>query len=175
VLEKRPANFHFKLVAANAQKGEIGLDNPRHPRIAVDGSNMVMAVSDGEIKLSKFLIFYVMSTTGSWQVVQSFQMKNVGSGDASVALSGKTAMVGFGEANNSAGDVLVFEQNQLGSWEQVNDPFVRTTVDEFRYGFGFQVAIDGELACAVDDYHDCVLHNLFNGMSKCNHNVNVFR
>ena len=33
-------------IAANAQKVEIQLDDPRNPRITVDGSNMVMAVSD---------------------------------------------------------------------------------------------------------------------------------
>jgi hypothetical protein len=83
-------------------------------------------------------------------------MDNVGSGGASVALSGKTALVGFREANNFAGAVLVFEQNQLGSWERMNDFFIRATVDESRYGFGLhQVAIDADLACAVD-YNNCL-------------------
>jgi hypothetical protein len=167
-------------IAANAQKVEIQLDDPRNPRITVDGSNMVMAVSDvGETTSSQVVIFYVLATTGTWQVVQSFRMENVGSGDASVALFGKTALVGFGGANNSAGDVLMFEQNQLGRWEQVNDPFIRTTVDESRYGFGMQVAIDGEFACVVE-YNDCVYFgkpawdsNV--NVDRCNHNVNVFR
>jgi hypothetical protein len=134
-------------VSANAQKVETGVDDPQHPRIAVDGSNMVLAVSDGKTTSSQVVIFYSLApSTETWEEVQSFQMNNVVGVDASVALSGKTALVGFGEANNFAGVVLVFEQNQLGGWDRVNDLFILANADESRYGFGLHhVAIDGDL------------------------------
>ncbi len=160
-------------VSANAQKIMIGLDNPRHPSIAVDESNMILAVWDGDTTSSQVVIFYSLMKGRTWHAVSSFRMENVGSVRASVALSGHTAFVGFGDANYFVGVVLVFEQNQLGSWDQVNDPFIRNTpVDETRYGFGLHhVAIDGDLACIVDQ-NDCVLGS---AMNNCNHNVNTFR
>jgi hypothetical protein len=164
-------------VSANAHKVEIlRLDDPWMPTISVDGRDMVMAVGDATTSQQVVIFYSLPKNETVWQQVKSFRIDNVGNGKASVALSGKTAVVGFGEANNFAGEVMVFERNQFGDWEKMN-PFIRTattnTTDDmdYRYGFGLHhIDIDGDFACVVD-YNDCV-H--FSGANGCNHNVNVF-
>jgi hypothetical protein len=165
-------------VSANAQNVEIlGLADPKVSTISVDGRNMVMAVRDSTTS-QQVVIFYLLPKNETvWHEVKSFHIDNVGSAEASVALSGKTAIVGFGEANNYAGVVMVFERNQFGDWEEMN-PFIHatnTTTDdvEHRYGFGLHhVDIDGNFACVVD-YNNCAHSS--STLNGCNHNVNVFR
>ena len=74
----------------------------------------------------------------------------------SVAISGKTAFVGFPDANEGYGAVVVYEQNEFGVWEKVEDPFIRDagfTYDhnsKSSYYFGQNLDIDGDLACVGD-------------------------
>jgi len=82
--------------------------------------------------------------------VDIFLIDDLGNQDSySVALSGKTTFVGFRWANAQFGAVLVFEQNQFGSWEKVEDPFVCVSTASHVW-FGFSVGIDGDLASVGD-------------------------
>lgn len=63
------------------------------------------------------------------------------------SLSGTTAFIGFPFVNDNAGTVLVFEQNEFGKWEQVEDPFIHDSSTHLYFGSGAD--IDGDLACIL--------------------------
>ena len=63
------------------------------------------------------------------------------------ALSGQIAFVGL--HHEDAGSVFIYEQNQFGDWEKIEDPFIHEA-NKTRAGFGRSVDVDGNLACVSD-------------------------
>jgi len=96
-----------------------------------------------------------------WQRVQTPLRVDFGDIDYLVSLSGSAAFIGFPPvsvfANDGAGDVLVYKQNDFDEWERVNDPFVHTANPNHKW-FGSDIDIDGDLACVVDDQNAYIYH-----------------
>jgi len=132
----------------------IAVDDHQHPVVAVEVKNTVSVVLDGDYSEGNpaYVIFYSLYND-EWQRVNDPTIFDGGNQDFySVALSGKTAFVGFEDANDGVGTVLVFEQNEFGSWEKVEDPFVHVSATS-HYWFESSVDIDGDLAF-VGDYNN---------------------
>jgi hypothetical protein len=121
---------------------DLQINYPREPKVAVDGSNLVVAVHDGDWNVS--IQFYSLANIGEWTTNLSFQFNATELND--VALSGNTALVSFWES-----PFLVFEQSAVGEWEITNDPFVfrDNATKEFMLWVG-SVDVDGDLACLTD-------------------------
>jgi len=100
-----------------------------------------------------FIAFYTL-VNGEWQGAfkNTFREDDLGPYYSVASMSGNTAMVGFWNAYDYAGTVLVFEQDNLGGWKKVDDPFVRDINATVGY-FGWHVDIDRELACVTDKYN----------------------
>jgi len=133
-------------ISSQLQMIDLQFEDPTLPKVAVDGRNMVVVVEDS-ISLAVNIIFYSLTNDG-WVIENAFEEEESA---ASVALSGKTALVGFPYASRFAGVVYVYEQNGFGFWEKMDEPFIPS--DE-SYGrteqFGNSLDIDGDLACVVD-------------------------
>jgi hypothetical protein len=115
------------------------INDPQWPgvSVAVDGSNLVVIVHDGDLDV---LQFYSLANTGKWTRLNSYiQFDTIVPND--VALSGNTAFVSFW-----ASPPLVFEQSAAGEWEIVSDPFSigDNATEEWWVG---SVDVDGDLAC----------------------------
>jgi len=147
-------------------KEHLLIDNPHDAKIAVDGQNMVVVALDGKYYLEirdeggrvndikydgpAYITFYTLNNNNDeWQREQApFRVDNVGYG-STVAMSGDTAFIGFGRANNYTGDVLNYEQDRFGEWVRMDDPFVHTA-NTTQKSFGMAVDIDGDLSCIYD-------------------------
>ena len=134
-----PPSACVATVSSSVQKINLPVDDPYLPMVAVDGRNMVVAVHDGGFGPAS-VVFYSLANDG-WQRVDIFRYDDDMGFLLPVAISGKTALVGLPCANDFAGAVLVYTQNQFGDWEEVEDPFVHD-VDASGVMFGFQVSID---------------------------------
>jgi len=158
----------FNKIISNKQeinlKNDMLIDNPRHAKVTVDGRNMVVVAYDGKYSTNGFLAydgpafitFYLLDNNDEWQRVQApIRVDDVTSRSNSVALFGGTAFIGFRYANDGAGDVLEYKQNDFDEWERVKDPFVHTantTQKGFNFGDEEGIDIDGDIACvAVKD------------------------
>ena len=147
---------------------DLQIDDPRDAKLAVDGRNMVVVAVDGKYYTEDdfgsvvytgptYIIFYLLDD-GEWQRVQSpLRVDDMGK-NSLVAMSGNTALVGFPGANDNTGAVLVYEQNQFGEWERVNDPFIHA-VNTTQVLFGRYIDIDEDLAC-VGDIDNVKLYHL---------------
>ena len=145
-------------------KSHLLIDSPRDTKVAVDGRNMVVVALDGkyyndvdEYDGPAFVTFYTLDNNDEWQRVQTpIRADGVASNLSgrvmySVDLSGSIAFVGLPFANDGTGAVLVYEQNDFGEWERVDDPFVHST-NTTQDSFGYEVDIGENLACvAVED------------------------
>lgn len=135
------------------KKGKM-VNFPYRPKVAVDGTNMIVSVRDGSSDSSELflILFYSLEDDGEWKSVQTpIRVENVGS-SREVDISGTTAIVGYPYADQA---VLVYEQNQFGEWEERDDSFKQ---DDEGY-LGWLVDIDGDIAC-VRDLNDPIV-NLF--------------
>ena len=166
-------------IISNAQEidlvNELQVNDPRDPKVAVDGRNMVVVALDGKYYTGNednigrrayngpvFVTFYTLNNDDEWQRVQSpIRVDDVSGSDGIVrylvAISGATAFVGFSEANNNTGDVLVYEQDRFGEWVRVKDPFVHIANTAQSY-FGSSIDIDGDLACVWDSNNMILYH-----------------
>ena len=108
---------------------DLQINDPRDPKVAVDGRNMVVVAIDGKYYTTAdddrggdrydgpaYVTFYSLDINDEWQRVQPpIRVDDVGSVVYSVSLSGSTVFVGFPYLNNNTGDVLVYELNQFSS------------------------------------------------------------
>jgi hypothetical protein len=148
---------------SRAQKLDIPLDDPLYPEVAIDGRNMVLVVYNGDsgegqsLRLGgghRLILFYALADDGEWQVVSTFNFDIDLGVVYSAALSGRTAFVGFEDANNKAGIVHIYEQNLFGEWEKVEDLYSsNASVKQF----GSHVDINGDFACVDNIYNDDIL------------------
>ena len=150
-------------ITENAQvidlQKDLQIDSPYEPKVAVDGRNMVVVSNnddDWDYEGLLFIMFYSLDDDETWQRIQTIRLENMGYW-YEVALSGTTAFVGFEEANNDQGIVLVYEQNQFGEWEKAENPFVHDD-NVTRSGFEWRVEIDGDLACVKDGNNNNLYH-----------------
>jgi len=178
-----PTECVNQIMTSNVQRIDLQnhllIDNPQKVKIAVDGTNMVVVALDGkyckrictysgckwceEYEGPVFVTFYSLDNGDEWQRVSApFRVDDLGS-SSSLALSGSTVFIGFEDANDEAGTVLVYEKNLFGEWDRVEDPFIRDTKSTRRTtsyhpgllkqrNFGSYVTIDGDLAC-VGEYN----------------------
>jgi len=178
-----PTECVNQIMTSNVQRIDLQnhllIDNPQKVKIAVGGTNMVVVALDGkyckrictysgckwceEYEGPVFVTFYSLDNGDEWQRVSApFRVDDLGS-SSSLALSGSTVFIGFEDANDEAGTVLVYEKNLFGEWDRVEDPFIRDTKSTRRTtsyhpgllkqrNFGSYVTIDGDLAC-VGEYN----------------------
>jgi hypothetical protein len=150
-------------IVSRAQKIDIPLDDPQYPEVVIDGRNMVLVVYNGDSgegqspRLGgghRLILFYALADDGEWQVVSTFDFDIDLGVIYSAALSGRTAFVGFEDANNKAGIVHIYEQNLFGEWEKVEDLYSsNASVKQF----GSHVDINGDFACVDNIYNDYIL------------------
>lgn len=121
------------------------LEHPYQPQIAIDGSNLVIAVRDGGVDDGSpvHILFYSLANNGIWQLVQREAVVDLGD-TYSVATSGNTTFVGFPSPERGNGEVIVYEKIDE-DWEKIDDPFIHD-VDSYYLSFGTAVLIDGNLA-----------------------------
>jgi len=132
-------------ISENMQPIDFQLDKPYEPKVAVDGNNMVVVVDD-ERSTTTYVIFYSLAEgDGKWVIKNAFRMGAYSTGWNSVALAGKTALVGL--ANDSI--LSVYDLNEFGFWEPVETPFVGA---KDRYFFGWTVGVDEDLICVGAAY-----------------------
>jgi len=134
-----PTTCTYK-ISANAMKLDMGLLT--YPKVSVDGRSMVVVATDSESSTSVSILFYVL-TKDRWESVNTFPMNywgHDGINSYSVALSGKTAFVGFKHGFDMNGIVLIFEQSLAGGWVKTGEP-------PMPRGILSSVDIDGDIAC----------------------------
>ena len=159
----------------NLQK-DLQIDIPIGPYVAVDGVNMVGLIYDTKYDAdtftfldgSVFISFYSMDKDDKWQRVQPpIRVENVNDYWLNtLALSGTTAFIGLPDSNNNAGMVHVYEQNQIGKWERVEDPFIHD--DNHENYFGDSVDIAGDLACIDDNFQVHLYHRVSSSTPQSN-------
>lgn len=132
-------------IISDKQLINLPLDDPQRLRLAIDGRHMVVVARQGIPNEGGplFIVFYTMEN-GLWRLALSHIKNDLGTA-LHVSISDKTTFVGA----SGAGTVLVFEQNESGGWEEVDDPLVRDA-SYSDHGFGRHVEIDGDLACVSD-------------------------
>jgi len=129
-------------IIANAQQIDLQLAIPSNVDLALDGTNMVIVTTDLGFS-STFVIFYSLEST-SWERVDRFTLGSP-SKEYSVAISGQTAIVGLPDANEGAGEVLIYEENSVGVWGEIYSSIIAPTNSSLRWGHF--ISIDGNLAC----------------------------
>jgi len=149
---------------------DLQINDPLRPKVATDRRNMVVVALDRKYCNSisscsqyygpAFITFYLLDDDDEWQRVQSPIRVDGAGGGLSVAISGSTAFVGFPNANDGAGDVLEYNQNDFVEWERVDDPFVHTSNNTTKKSFGSIVDVDGDLACVREGYYN-IFMNLY--------------
>jgi len=142
------------------------IDSPDGVKVAVDGTDMVVAAIDAKYYFDYsyngpvLLTFYSMNNDEEeWRMVQSpIAVHDVGD-EIDVALSSETAFVGFRGFNDYDGIVYVYEKNQFGDWREMDEPFIHTNTTSSSYGSQF-VAFDGDLACIRSrSLHDLYIYH----------------
>lgn len=130
--------------ATTWQDSESGM---RTPRVAVAGNNAVVVTGDW-MESSGYVIFFSLDSGGNWQRVNTFSEED--EEYYSVAISGKTAFVGFPYARSGAGSVYIYEQNSSGVWVK-DQTLIRGGEGESYSRFGWSLDVDGRFACVVND------------------------
>jgi len=149
-------------ISTNRQKIDLPIDDPRSPEVAVDGKNVVVVVRDGGSNLDPAYIIFHSWKNNEWQRLNDPTSFDGGDQlDYSVALSGKTAIVGFPRAHSCVGSVLMLGQNQFGGWEKMED-LVHVSATS-NTGFGHSVGIDGDLAFVGNFYYVYMFRQGSNG------------
>ena len=114
----------------------------------MDGRNAVVVTGDGWSSIG-YIIFYSLSNDGQWEHVNTFFEEY--HEYYSVALSGKTAFVGFPYARSYAGSIYIYEQNSAGAWAKVEQTLTSGGEGTDYSRFGWALDVDGDLACVVND------------------------
>jgi hypothetical protein len=140
----------------------VEVDDWHSPVVAIDGSNMVVVgkgvfgryngdyhqtVATGVFGdyQGNVIEFFSLANGGVWKRSNSFK-KGIDSDWDYASLSDKTAFVGISSVE-MRDQILVYEQNTIGEWEEIQDPFdLRDDVELSYVSFD----IDGDLACISD-------------------------
>ena len=155
-------------IISNAQeldlKNDLQIDDPHNPKVAVDGSNMVVVAKDRKYCASiscdnydgpAYITFYTLDNNNEWQRVQApIRVDNVGDAQFSVALSDNTAFVGL-ISLKGVGYVLVYELNQFNEWARIDDPFIHSDSANATQSkdIGYGIDIDRNLVCLGTDFY----------------------
>ena len=135
--------------------------DPREPRVAIDGRNLVVCSWSRDNLLSSFyIIFYSLSDDSKWEMVGYFIEGNVdwGSfGDCTpaltsydVSLSGSQAVIGL-----PAKDIVyVYKRNSNGLWVKVESLHPENQIHR---GLGHSVSTDGDLVAVQDSSVNYIL------------------
>jgi len=163
-----PTECVNKIISSSQEIDLVG-DDPRDPKVAVDGRNMIVASLDGRYYNTSqqlgvtysdgyegpvFVTFYSSDEIDDkWRRVQSPLRVDGISSLYSVAISDTTALLGLAYANNDKVETaIMYEQDRFGDWVRV-DEFGQTLQCSFfqlsstNCFFGYSVDIDRDLAC----------------------------
>ena len=160
-------------ISSNIQKLDMPVDKPFETKIALDTNNAVVVTRESGTT-NVHVIFY-LKKGDQWQrgnqyildygltYDESGKYADRGEYDPTyskitVALSGKTAMVGFPFSAEDAtsldpnwvrpGVVFLFEQNTLGVWEKREHSITPPDEDSL---FGYAIDINDNFACVIAD------------------------
>ena len=127
----------------------------RNLKVAMDKENMIIVAQaqDGSSDLV-IVMFYELRSNG-WERSDAHVVDDlIGTYPYEVAISGKTAFIGFPESNNNMGKLYHYEKNQFDEWQRIERAFTdwdeTATTSDCSWGLG--VEIDKDLAC-VQDYN----------------------
>ena len=125
----------------------------RNLKVAMDKENMIIVAQaqDGSSDLV-IVMFYELRSNG-WERSDAHVVDDlIGTYPYEVAISGKTAFIGFPESNNNMGKLYHYEKNQFDEWQRIERAFTdwdeTTTTSDCSWGLG--VEIDKDLACMQD-------------------------
>ena len=142
---------------------DLQIDDPRDPKVAVDGRNMVVVVKDEQYYTTNngfdgeyvvydgpvFVSFYTLDSD-NWRRVQTEPILVDNMEDSvEVEIFEETAFIAFRGANSYGRTVLVYEQNEFRDWKKAEDPFIHSS-NETHFSSGLSVDINGDLSCISD-------------------------